>query len=160
MSLRDEETADLVIGGLVIAIVIAASVWLGGCGSALRVHATAATIAGPAIQAAADAVLDARAADLDGCAATPDPLGCLDERTARWAPAVAIPPLLVSAWVAWEAAIVAGLADPDGVVGPAIAAVLRLGAVWNDLVAFAATVGCDLPALPPELLTLLPGGGS
>ena len=122
-----------------------------GCGSALRAHATAATIARAALDSGSDAVMDARAAELDRC---PDP-ACLDAGEARWQPWVASLRLVVEAWATWRDAIVTGFGLPDEGVAAAICAVAlrHLLALWAALADV--IPGGVLPRSPAEVLALI-----
>ena len=124
-----------------------------GCTSALRTHATAATIAGRTITAAGETVMDARRVELDACADA----ACLDAGEARWSPWLASLRLAAEAWSAWEAAIVAGFAgaSEDDALPLALDAAQHLVALWDALAAVLATAGVTVPRLPAEVVALL-----
>lgn len=128
---------------------------LSGCSSPLRAHAVGVTLAHAALTSGSDAVMDARAADLDAC---PDP-ACLDAGEARWQPWVASLRLVVEAWETWRDAVVTGFGLPDEAVAAAIAAVAlrHLLALWAALADV--VPGGVLPRSPAEVLALI-GGGS
>lgn len=130
---------------------------LAGCSSPLRSHAAAVTIAHAAISSGSDAVMDARATELDACPDT----ACLDAGESRWAPWVASLGLAAAAWETWRDAVVSGFALPDEGVAAAICAVAlrHLLDVWAALAEVLRSAGVEVPELP-ALLTALLGGGS
>ena len=149
--------AEAVIWSALAASMLLVAQQCAGCTSALRTHATAATIAGHTITAAGETVMDARRSELDACADA----ACLDAGEARWSPWVASLRLAAEAWSAWEAAIVAGFAAPDedDALPLALDAARHLVALWDALADVLESAGVTVPRLPGEVIALL-GGGS
>lgn len=140
---------------------VAAALALAGCGSALRNHAAAATIARAALDTGSAAVMDARAAELDACETAPEPVACLDAGEARWQPWVASLRLVVEAWETWRDAVISGFRLPDEGVAAAICAVAlrHLLTIWTALADVLASAGVEMPRSPAEVLALI-GGAS
>ncbi len=140
---------------LVLPIILAGTVagCVMGCGSPLRTHAAAVTIAHAALTSGSDAVMDARAAELDACADET----CLDAGEARWSPWVASLRLIVEAWETWRDAVVAGFALPDEGVAAAICRVAleHLLDLWAALADTLTSAGVTMPRGPAELFQLV-----
>jgi uncharacterized protein YceK len=138
-----------------VALVLVAVYLLSGCGSALRTHAAAVTIARATLDSGGDAIMDARAADLDACHDS----ACLDAGEARWSPWVASLRLVVEAWATWRDAVVEGFGLPDeGIAAAACAVALRhLLALWTALAEVLTSAGVDVPDLPAAVVGVLGG---
>lgn len=140
---------------VVLPIILAGTVagCLAGCGSELRSHAAAVTIAHAALTSGSDAVMDARAAELDACTDE----ACLDAGEARWSPWVASLRLIVEAWETWRDAVVAGFALPDEGVAAAICRVAleHLLDLWAALADTLTSAGVTMPRGPAELFQLV-----
>lgn len=103
--------------------------------SVITTHARVAQVVGPVLTAARSVIHDARAADLDGCAVgeTLDVRRvCLDEREARWEPAMVAYNLTREAFAAWldgmELANLAGTTNAEAgeILLPLALALVRL----------------------------------
>lgn len=149
--------AEAVVWAAVAAAMLLVAQQCAGCTSQLRTHAAAVTIARAALDSGSDAVMDARAAELDRCTDT----ACLDAGEARWSPWVASLRLVVEAWETWRDAVITGFGLPDEGVAAAICAVAlrHLAAIWAALADVLASAGVTMPTLPEALRALL-GGGS
>lgn len=126
---------------------------LAGCSSPLRAHAAAVTVAHAVLDSGGEAVMDARAAELDRCT---DP-ACAVAGEERWSPWVASLRLAAEAWAAWRDAVVSGFGLPDEAVAAQIAAVAlrHLLDVWAALRDVLATAGVEVPEIPDLVLAVL-----
>lgn len=134
-----------------VAALVAASVWLSGCGaSALRGHATATVIATIAVASAEDVYL----AHLDAAQSECLDEDCIDAARMSHRPAEsAIALARVAVRTYRDAVEIAAEADEtQDVIAALVTAALRLVARWAEVVAVMATLGVDVPALP------FPGG--
>jgi hypothetical protein len=147
--------ADLAAWAALAAVCVLVLGYCSGCGSALRTHAAAVTIARATLDAGGDAIMDARAADLDACHDS----ACLDAGEARWSPWVASLRLVVEAWAVWRDAVVEGFGLPDeGVAAAACAVALRhLLALWAALAEVLTSAGVRVPDLPAAVVGVLGG---
>lgn len=150
---RDSDRGALRVGAMLLALVCLPAL---GCGaSALRTHATIATIAAGTLASTAPLVAPACDAALAGCDGA---AACIDSTAERCrVAAVAAEGALVATRGYIDAIDVASLAD-EGLVLPALLSLASaLAARWAEVVAALAGVGVTLPAL--DLGALL-GGAS
>lgn len=148
---------------------IAVASQLTGCGaSAIRTHATAATVAAVATQGAAHLVEDATAADaVASCPDTPDDVAdraCVARLRERWAPADVAIAATRAALLAWVEALSIAQAAGDGadLWQPLGMAAARLVLGWERLAAVLRELDVDIPPLPDAVLVLARaiGGGT
>jgi hypothetical protein len=148
--------ALLVVALVVLAAVIAVTTC--GCGaSAIRQHASAATVLAVATQGAARIVEDAAARDVEASCpiATAEP-ACADAVHDAWAPAdIAIGTTRTALLAYVEALSIAQHAQDGGDVISALGVALaRVLVAWNELVAVLREHDVDVPALPESVLGL------
>ena len=150
-------------GSMLLVLALGAAVACTGCGaSALAGQARAASVVGVGLGSMRQELHDARAHDLDGCAAAADTDACLDTREAAWAPVVALyesARATLSTWIeAIDVARVAGDDDHD-VIGALVVAAVRLARQWRELAAALHAAGVEVPTIPASLAALLPPDG-
>ncbi len=140
---------------------LAVSLALGasGCGaSALRTHATIATVASASLGAAAPLVAPSCDLALSSCAGAEQ---CIAETVDRCRIATAAAEGLIASTSLYIDAIDAAALADEGLVLPALLALAgALARGWAAAVAQLASVGVTLPGLPPIVGELLVGGAS
>lgn len=133
----------------VAALVVAS---LNGCGaSAVRQHASAATIAITAEQGARAAIISATRDELDACPTSePDRTRCIESTEQRALVAGAAHDALRPVLAAYRDAVLAASSaeDSEMVRAALVAAAVRVVREWESLRAALAAMGADLPALP------------
>lgn len=138
----------MVVGALALALAIGL---LSGCGaSAVRIHATSATIATHAATAARAELLRAVDARIAACRALPEPVPCLDEAQRQATDAgIALDAAVIAIASYREAVEVAHLAEDQDVAGVVLArAKAHASEQWSRVLVLATALGADLPTSP------------